>query len=123
MIQKADKNNPAFIIDKDVYKKKMNAMISGCSKFQKIHIQKEKHLNFILNTEKGLKKIANKPLYEKGWFTQSQYLMETQNCLSAIIHKPVNDNCLSSHPILLAVTTPTSVLVKFLAYVLKSFCK
>ena len=46
----------------------MKAMISDRSKFEKLDIQKEKHLNFILNKEKRLMEII-KPSYEKGCFT------------------------------------------------------
>ena len=36
----------------------MKAMISDRSKFEKLDIQKEKHLNFILNKEKRLTEIC-----------------------------------------------------------------
>ena len=59
IIQKADKGNTIVVIDKDAYKKEMKAIISGSSKFEKLDIQEEKHLNFILNIEKGLGKLLN----------------------------------------------------------------
>ena len=73
IIQKADKGNTIVVIDKDAYKKEMKAIISGSSKFEKLDIQEEKHLNFILNIEKRLREII-KPLYEKDCFTKSEFL-------------------------------------------------
>ena len=51
----------------------MKAIISGSSKFEKLDIQEEKHLHFILNIEKRLREII-KPLYEKDSFTKSEFL-------------------------------------------------
>ena len=73
IIQKADKGNTVVIIDKDAYKAKMKSLISDPSKFKKLDIQNDKHLNFILDKEKKLKDIF-KPLYDKSCFTKSQYL-------------------------------------------------
>ena len=52
IIQKANKTNTIFVTDKDAYKKKMKAIISDCSKCEKLEIQEEKYLNFILNKKK-----------------------------------------------------------------------
>ena len=48
----------------------MKAIISDRSKFEKLDIQEEKHLNFVLNKETRLREII-KLLYEKGCFTKS----------------------------------------------------
>ena len=72
IIQTADKGNNIVVIDKNAYKKKMKAIISGRSKFGKFDIQEEKHLYFILNKIKRLTKIV-KPFYEKDCFTKSKY--------------------------------------------------
>ena len=51
-IHKADKDNGVIIgNDNDAYKKKLNGIISDRSKFEKLDIQEENHLNFILNKE------------------------------------------------------------------------
>ena len=63
IIRKADKGNTIVVINKDVYKKKMKAIISDCSKVEKLDIQEEKHLNFILHKEKRLREII-KLLYK-----------------------------------------------------------
>ena len=73
IIQKADKGNTIVVIHKDAYQKKMKAIISDHSKFEKLDFQEEKYLNFIPNKEKRLKEII-KLLYEKGCFTKSEYL-------------------------------------------------
>ena len=45
------------IIDKDAYKAKMKRLISDPSKFKKLDIQSDKHLNFILDKERKLNDI------------------------------------------------------------------
>ena len=70
IIRKADKGNTIVVINKDVYKKKTKAIISDCSKVEKLDIQEEKHLNFILHKEKRLREII-KLLYKKVCFTKS----------------------------------------------------
>ena len=47
IIQRADKGNTIAVIDMDAYKKKIKAIISDHSKFEKVDIQEEKHLKFI----------------------------------------------------------------------------
>ena len=113
------------VIDKDAYKKKMKAIISDRSKFEKLNIQEEKHLNFILNNEKRLREII-KSLYEKGCFTESEFLKICPTASKpgilygqAKVHKPFEDNCPSFRPILSAIATPTYDLPKFLVPILK----
>ena len=125
IIQRADKGNTIVVIDKDAYKEKMKAIISDRSKFEKLDIQEEKHLNFILNKEKRLREII-KPLYEKGCFTKSEFLKICPTGSKpgilygqAKVHKPVEDNCPSFRPILSAIGTPTYDLAKFLVPILK----
>ena len=125
IIEKADKGNTIVVIDKDAYKKKTKAVISGRTKFEKLDIQEEKHLNFIRNKEKRLREII-KPLYEKGCFTKSEY---SKICPTgskpgilygqAKVHKPVQDNFPSFRPILSAIGRPTYDLAKFLVPILK----
>ena len=73
IIQKADKGNTVVIIDKDTYKAKIKSLISDASKFEKLDVQNDKHLNFILDKGRKLKDIL-KPLCDKGCLTKSQYL-------------------------------------------------
>ena len=80
----------------------MKAIISDRSKFEKLDIQEEKHLNFILNKEKRLREII-KLLYEKGSFTKSEFLKICPTGSKpgtlygqAKVHKPVEDNFLFS---------------------------
>ena len=125
IIQKADKGNTSVVDDKNTYEKKIKAIISDRSKFEKLDIQEEKYLNFILNKEKRLREII-KPLYEKGCFTKSEFL---KICSAgskpgilygqAKVHKPVQDNCPSFRPILSVIGTPTYDLAKFLVPILK----
>ena len=126
IIQKADKGNTNVVIDKNAYKKKMKAIISDRSKFEKLDIQEENHLNFILNKEKRLKKII-KPLYEKYCFTKSEYLKICPTGSKpgilygqAKVHKSVEDNFPSFRPILSAIGTPAYDLAIFLVPILKT---
>ena len=87
-------------------------------KFEKRGIQKEKHLNFILDKEKRLKGII-KPLYQKVYFTKSQYLKISSLGSKpgilygqAKLYKPVKDNCPSFRPVFLLIGTPTYDLAK-----------
>ena len=98
VIQKADKGKTINVIDKDAYEKKMKAIISDRSKFEKLDFQQEKHLNFIRNKEKRFMEII-KPLYEKGCFTRGEYLkIYATGSKSGIlyelaqVHKPVENN-------------------------------
>ena len=104
-------------------KKKKKPIISDRSKFEKLDLEEEKHLNFILNKEK---REMIKPLYEKGCFTKSEFLKicparSKPGILygQAKVHKPVKDNCPSFRPILSAIGTPTYDLAKFLVHILK----
>ena len=51
IIQRADKGNTIAVIDMDAYKKKIKAIISDHSKFEKVDIQEEKHFKFIRNKQ------------------------------------------------------------------------
>ena len=113
IIQKADKGNTVVIIDKDACKAKMKSLISDPSKFKKLDIQNDKHLNFILDQERKLKDIL-KLLDDKGCFTKSQYLKICPSASKpdvlygqAKVHKPVKDNCPSLGLIVSAIGTPT----------------
>ena len=125
IIQKAYKDNTILVIDNNAYKKKMKTIISDRSKFEKLDIQEEKHLNFILSKAKRLREII-KPLYEKGYFTKSKYLKifptgSKPGVLygQAKVHKPVENNSPSFRPILSAIGTPIYDLAKFLVPILK----
>ena len=129
IIQKAEEGNTVVIIDKDAYKAKMKCLILDPSKFKKLDIQNDKHLNFILDKEGKLKDIL-KPLYEKRCFAKSQYLQigsagSKPGILygQAKVHKPVKDNCPSLRPILSGTGTPTYDLAKFLFPILKPLTK
>ena len=116
IIQKAYKDNTILVIDNNAYKKKMKTIISDRSKFEKLDIQEEKHLNFILNNkEKKLREII-KPLYKKDCFTKSEYLniCPTESKPGILyrqgkVDKPVEDNCPSFRPFLSANGTGTMI--------------
>ena len=53
MIQKPGKGNSVVILDKDVYIKHMESLLSDRAKFEKVHIKKGL-LNFTVNHEKRI---------------------------------------------------------------------
>ena len=127
VIQKADKNNTVFIINKSDYKTKIKDILSDSIKFKKLEIDENKQLNFLLNSEKKLKDIIQ-PLYQKEWLPKKDlpnriYPTESRPGVlygSTKIHKPIIDNCPSFRPIISAIGTPIYNLAKFLVPILSS---
>ena len=52
IIQQSEKGNCIVIINEDDYSQKMQTVLSDSKKFSEVCIAKEKHLNFLINTEK-----------------------------------------------------------------------
>ena len=50
IIQKADKGSTVVILDKKFYIKKMKELLSCTSKFERLEIPPDKHLNFVINS-------------------------------------------------------------------------
>ena len=55
IIQKSDKDNSGFILDKRIYLGKMNKILVENKYFLKLSIQEEKHSNFLINLEKNIR--------------------------------------------------------------------
>ena len=53
LIQKADKDNSVLVVEKDIYLRHMETIISNHNKFEKVSIKKG-ILNFSINHEKNI---------------------------------------------------------------------
>ena len=125
IIQKSDKRISITIINKDDYLQKMWNILSDSSKFSKICIAKEKHLNFLINIEKQItdclkqlnssqviSDIEYKKLKPRGsWFGILYGLFK--------IHKSLTDNCPPLWPNLSAIKTPSYNIAKHLVPILE----
>ena len=124
LIQKADKGNTVVNINKNDYKTKIKNILSDSTKFNKFEFGDNKHLNFLINSEKNFKDFI-KSLYQKERLTKKEYdsIYPTGSRPgilygSAKVHKPIIDNCPSFRPILSAIDTPTYNLATFLVPIL-----
>ena len=52
VIQKSDKGNSVVIVDKDTYIKRMENLLRGQRKFEKVTLKSDAFLNFVVNQEK-----------------------------------------------------------------------
>ena len=127
IIQKADKGNTTVVIDKNSYNKKMKAIIWDRSKFEKLDIQEEKHLNFIFDKEKDLGKLLNPCMKKKKVVLLKvniwEFALQDQNqTFSMDKPKLIKQWRIIVHlfrPILSAIGTPTYDLAKLLVPILK----
>ena len=103
---------------------KIKDMLSDSSKFEKLEIDENKQLKFLLNSEKKLKDIVT-TLYQKECLSKKEYdSIYTRRSRpgilysSAKVHKPIIDNSPSFPTILSATDTLTYNLAKFLVPIL-----
>ena len=126
VIQKSDKGKSVVILNKDVYTSRVKTLLSDHTKFEKLKIDPNKELNFIINSELRVKEVL-KEIKKKNQIDQEQYF---KLCPSgsrfgilyglAKIHKKVVDGCPPFRPILSAIGTPTYKLAKFFVPILNS---
>ena len=126
VIQKSHKGKSVVILNKDVYTSRVKTLLSEHTKFEKLKIDSNKELNFIINSELRVKEVL-KEIKKKNQIDQEQYF---KLCPSgsrfgilyglAKIHKKVVDGCPPFRPILSAIGTPTYKLAKFFVPILNS---
>ena len=126
VIQKSHKGKSVVILNKDVYTSRVKTLLSDHTKFEKLKIDPNKELNFIINSELRVKEVL-KEIKKKNQIDQEQYF---KLCPSgsrfgilyglAKIHKKVVDGCPPFRPILSAIGTPTYKLAKFFVPILNS---
>ena len=125
VIQKADKGNSVVIVEKDVYLRHMETIISDHNKFEKVSIKKG-ILNFSINHEKNINNYL-KRLEKSGTLSTEQYkkikaVRSRPGILYGLckVHKAITDICPPFRPILSAIGTPSYKLAKFLVPKLSS---
>ena len=72
IIQKVDKGNTVVILDKESYIEKIKELLSYTSKFKRLKILPDKHLNFVINSQDKIKNIL-KSLHDKESLTNMLY--------------------------------------------------
>ena len=124
IIQKVDKGNTVVILDKESYIEKIKELLSYTSKFKRLKILPDKHLNFVINSQDKIKNIL-KSLHDKESLTNMLYTKISPVGYrlgilygQAKVHKPVINNFPSFRPILGAIKTPSYKLAKFLVPIL-----
>ena len=125
VIQKADKGNSVVIVEKDIYVRHMETILSDLNKFEKVSIKKG-ILNFSINYEKNINNYL-KTLEKSGSLSTELYkkikaVGSRPGILYGLckVHKTINEVCPSFRPILSAIGTPSYKLAKFLVPKLSS---
>ena len=124
VIQKADKGNTIVILDKESYIEKVKELLGDTSKFERLEIPPDKHLNSVINSQDKIKSIL-KSLCDKESLTDMLYKkILPGGCHPGIlygqskVHKPVINDCPSFRPIFDTINTPLYKLAKFLVPIL-----
>ena len=119
VIQKADKGNSVVIVEKDVYVRHMETILSDLNKFEKVSFKKG-ILNFSINHEKIINNYL-KRLEKSGSLSTEQYkkIKAVRNRPGILyglckLHKAITEVCPPFRPILSAIGTPSYKLAKFL---------
>ena len=119
VIQKVNKDNSVVTVEKDVYLRHMETIISDHNKFEKVSIKKG-ILNFSINHEKNINNYL-KRLEKSGALSTEQYktikaVGSRPRILYGLckIHKAITDICPPVRSILYAIGTPSYGLAKFL---------
>ena len=119
VIQKADKSNSVVIVEKDVYLRRMETIISDHNKFEKVTIKKGIS-NFSINHERNIN-IYLKRLEKSGTLPTEQYKNITAarsrpGILYGLcqVHPAIAHIFPPFRPILSAIETPSYKLAKFL---------
>ena len=125
VIQKADKGNSVVIVEKDVYVRHMETILSDFNKFEKVSIKKG-ILNFSINHEKNINNYL-KRLEKSGSLSTEQHkkikaVGSRPGILYGLckVHKAITEVCPPFRPILSAIGTPSYKLAKFLVPKLSS---
>ena len=120
VIQKPDKGNTVVILNKNDYISRMEVILNDSSKFQKVSIDQNKVLNYIVHMENRiidvLKKLKKKKIISENKYEDLYPIGSRPGILysCAKIHKPIKDGVPSFCPIPSAIGTPTYKLSNFL---------
>ena len=101
-------------------------MLSDISKFERLEVPPDSHLNFLINSQDKTKNIF-KNLHDEESLADMLYKkISPVGCRPGIlygqakVHKPVINNCSCFRPRLYAINTPSYKLAKFLVHILST---
>ena len=124
VIQKSDKVNSLVIVDKDTYMKRMENLLSDRRKFEKVTLENDVFLNFVVNQEKRIGIIFKNLVDSNSMSKEMRKFAKPIGTRAGImygnckVHKQQVDDCPPFRPILSALQTPTYKLAKFLVPIL-----
>ena len=111
MIQKSDKENTVVILNKDVYIKHIESLLSDKAKFEKANTKKVL-LNFFVNRDKRIIEYL-KSLKSSGALSVEQHKKSKVVGSKPGLHKNMVNRCPPFRSILSAIGTPSYKIEKF----------
>ena len=119
VIQKSDKGNSVVILDKNVYIKHMESLLSNKAKFEKVATKKGL-LNFTVNHEKRINEYLKSLKSSGGLSVEHHKKIKAVGSRPGVlyglckVHKNIVDRCPPLRPILSAIGTLSCKIAKFL---------
>ena len=129
IIQKSDKGNSIVLINKSDYLDNMYNILSDSKKFVKSSLADDKHLNFIIGTEKKLTDLLKELKASEAILVANYKKLKPRGSSFSVFyglcktHKKVFDKCPPLRPILLAIKTPYYNLGKVLVPLIEPITK
>ena len=127
VIQKSDKGNSAVLTDNVVYTNGVKKLLANPGQFEKLSIDPNKKLKFVLNCEQKvidiLKEIKNKNQINEDLYNKLSPVGSQPGVLYGLakVQKKVIDGYPAFRPILSAIGTPTYKIAKLLIPTLNRF--
>ena len=115
-----------MVVDKADYSDKMENLLNGTRKFEKINLKNDGILNFAINQEKRVDNILKKLVASKSISEETGRSLKPVGTRPGMMYglckvrKDIIDNCPPFRPILSAIDAPIFKLAKFLVTILKS---
>ena len=115
-----------MVVDKADYSDKMENLLNGIRKFEKINLKNDGILNFAINQEKRVDNILKKLVASKSISEETGRSLKPVGTRPGMMYglckvrKDIIDNCPPFRPILSAIDAPIFKLAKFLVTILKS---
>ena len=115
-----------MVVDKADYSDKMENLLNGTRKFEKINLKNDGILNFAINQEKRVDNILKKLVASKSISEETRRSLKPVGTRPGMMYglckvrKDIIDNCPPFRTILSAINTPIFELAKFLVTILKS---
>ena len=115
-----------MVVDKADYSDKMENLLNGTRKFEKINLKNDGILNFAINQEKRVDYIFRKLVASDSISEKRRRSLKPVGTRPGMMYglckvrKDIIDNCPPFGPILSAINTPIFKLAKFLVTILRS---